>query len=1010
MNSLSKAIVATITAIAVGQGTIGWGQGKAKPPVPPAEDPNLFWREHVRLPEDSFLVHGTAQNEASWVKFTILPQADGVQKVYFQDGHTYPFHYQGALANLEIFAGMTADQFDLATLYREGRKAVLGAVIAPSIWWTATQPAEYGVQLVGRDPFTPEEVAAIFDVVREAVKTETPYRAFYFPTYEQRAAALANKDWLESQGIVISSSDRWASGNTIYSNGWALGTLKFVEGGSIREAYLAGRLGPGDILLTDGVPAETPYLAGIITLSPSTPNSHVAILSKTNGIPFLHLVVAEDVTRVQALVGHRICLRAYDAHGWTTVRVTDADGILDDAMAQEILALKKAGPLAISPVTLRGDYGTSVDALMPSDIRYVGGKAANFGMLRRAIPENSPVAAALSFDLWTDFLSQEFPDGRTLRATIEERLSPFTYPPSDMASLSRVLGDVRDLIEDGKSIGFTDAQKQAVLSFLQEPQFGFDSAKNLRFRSSTNVEDGREFTGAGLYESYSGCLADDLDGDDKGPCHCDPTRGKERGVFTAIRKVFASFYNENAYLERLRQGVDESQVGMALLVHHSFADEDELANGVAVVRRDSEWSWDITLVTQAGAVSVTNPEDGSIAEEVLVTMYSFGRYAQLVRQSNLVQLGATVMEWESDYYALGELLVKVGEEFALTTGRDRFVLEMEYKKTAPEDTLVVKQVREVPQAKETPSITPFLIKEPAEYVVLQGEFGDVFANHRLKSRWHFATRSLQLTAENLSSSLYEAASCEYMADGVLDRLEGAPSQWPQASYSYTPPGGGSGQPDEPISDSDVVATDGRTIDTWTIDDVGNPRTYRLHTENIPAAVAPSESAILTLEDFRDLLLEVDYERPVLQWNWEGPAMTARDQVRLCRAFKPSSEDLLQNRRFEGPDGATIEVSFYWPPSPKGPTAGYTAPLARWVETRIAGYTTEPIVLHGEYSQTYRPEHHNFAEHFLFEPQLEPGLPPTILAELKARDIRYIHVLAGMDSPTITTYGYGDEGL
>ncbi len=124
-----------------------------------------------------------------------------------------------------------------------------------------------------------------------------------------------------------------------------------------------------------------------------------------------------------------------------------------------------------------------------------------------------------------------------------------------------------------------------------------------------------------------------------------------------------------------------------------------------------------------------------------------------------------------------------------------------------------------------------------------------------------------------------------------------------------------------------------------------------------------------------LRLEVEYERPVLQWNWEGPVMTKRDEVRLCPVFEPSSEDLLQNRRFEEPNGVTIEVSFYWPPYPKGPTAGYTAPLARWVETRISGYTSEPIVLRGEYSQTYRPEHHNFAEHFLFEPQVEPGLSP-----------------------------------
>ncbi len=1009
MDLLRKATVAVVVVIAFGQIPAGLSQAKDEPSLP-SEDPNVLWRDHLRLPEDSFLVHGTALNEASWVKFAIVAEPDGSQKVYFQDGQAYPFHYQAAVANLDLFAGMTTDQFDRATLYREGRKAVLGVVIVPSIWWAATQPAEYGIQLVGRDPFTRDEVAAVFDLIEQAVQTETPYRAFYFPTYEQRAVALADQEWLEAQGIGISSSDRWASGNTIYSSGWALGTLKFVEGKSIRAAYLDGRLGPGDILLTDGVPAETPYLAGIITLSASTPNSHVAILAKTTNVPFLHLVVPEDVNEAKSLVGHRICLRAYDSYGWTTVRLIDTDGILDEVTVQAIVALKDPKELEIEPVTPYGQYGVAADALMPTDIRYVGGKAANFGMLRRAIPEDSPVATALSFDLWTDFLAQPLDDGRTLGATLADRLSSYTYPPADMGDLADTLGDIRDLIEDDKSVDFTDVQKQTILAILQEPRYGFDPSRNLRFRSSTNVEDGREFTGAGLYESYSGCLADDLDGDSDGPCNCDPNRPKERGVFKAIRKVFASFYNENAFLERLRMGIDESKVGMALLVHHSFPDEGELANGVAELRRSDEWSWDMTLVTQAGAVSVTNPEDGSVPEEVVVTIYSFGQYAQQLRQSNLVQLGATVMEWEDDYYALGELLVKVGEEFAQTTGREEFVLEMEYKKLAPGGRLVIKQVREIPQADERPSITAFLIQEPAKYCVLQGEFGDVFANHRLKSRWQLQTRNLWLTTENLSASLYDAASLEYIADGVQGALSGPLSQWPQASYSYTPPTGGTLRPDDPISSSDIIPTDGITTDTWKVANIPNPRTCRLNTGNIPAAVSPSVSAVLTLKDLGYLRLEVEYERPVLQWSWEGPVMTKRDEVRLCPVFEPSSEDLLQNRRFEEPNGVTIEVSFYWPPSPKGPTAGYTAPLARWAETRISGCTSEPIVLHGEYSQTYKPEHHNFMEHFLFEPRLEPGLSPDILAELKAKDIRYIHVRGGMDKPTVATYGYDEEGL
>jgi hypothetical protein len=271
-----------------------------------------------------------------------------------------------------------------------------------------------------------------------------------------------------------------------------------------------------------------------------------------------------------------------------------------------------------------------------------------------------------------------------------------------MAALSRDLSAIRSLFKNTYITSFTPAQILAIETVLQS---NFDANEKIRFRSSTNVEDSEEFTGAGLYDSYSGCLADNLDADDDGPCICDSNKTNERGVFRAIRKVFASFYNDNAFLERLRHGVNESQVGMALLVHHSFPDEIELANGVATMEKDeSQQLWNISLVTQDGAVSVSNPVDGSVPEEVAIqtdpnTIISM----DLIRQSNLVILGETVMEWEADYNELTQLLVAAAEKFESVTGKSEYILDFEYKKVAaggaaiPDGGLAVKQIREIPK-------------------------------------------------------------------------------------------------------------------------------------------------------------------------------------------------------------------------------------------------------------------------------------------------------------------------
>ena len=448
-----------------------------------------------------------------------------------------------------------------------------------------------------------------------------------------------------------------------------------------------------------------------------------------------------------------------------------------------------------------------------------------------------------------------------------------------MAALSSTLDDIRDMFTDADVTGFTDAQMQAVLSILQDPQYGFDPLQNLRFRSSTNVEDSLEFTGAGLYDSYSGCLGDDLDGDNAGPCLCDPRAQRERGVFTAIRKVFASFYNENAYLERLRHGIDEAEVGMAMLVHHSFPDEIELANGVAEVNRDAWSNWQIKLVTQKGATSVTNPEDGSIPEEVTSMRPRTACTSVAAGSPISCRSGPRSCDGKTTTQRLAGLLMKVGDEFAAVTGRGQFTLEMEYKKIAPDGKLIIKQVREIPQPDTTPSITPFLMNEPTRYCVLQGEFGDVFANHRLKSFWRIETGNLWLTEKNLSSCLYGQVSLEYEAEGKTGTLTGRISDWPKAAHSYD---------------------ESSTTDTWRIGDLENPRTLQAADEQHTC------SRTRRRERGSDRArLRVSYARSRVRetcdgWQWPGLAQTTTDQVRLCPYFEPSPQDLLQQRRLRRP--------------------------------------------------------------------------------------------------------------
>jgi len=841
----------------------------------------------------------------------------------------------------------------------------------------------------------------------------------------------------------------------------------------------------------------------------------------------VYLAIEPDVARAQSLVGHNVYLavnsESYDPS--STVKLLDVAN-LSDLEKATILAMKEASPLVIQPTIHWGQLWADTNDLQPADIGYVGGKAANFGILRRAIPDNSPPAMAFSFDLWSAFLDQslpsmapiilapgghmliladddpeqgpfhagfklsrsgedvglfdtdgrtmidcvsfgpqpadvsygrpvdggnlwqfserpspgaanspdsngtglvinelmadnettvedpdesgEYPDwielyngsgdtvilnglfltdelndptkweirppvaGPTLREEIGLRLSQYTrYPPMDMRGLSADLAAIRNLIKNPNITAFSPDLQSGITDALGS--FGFDPDSKIRFRSSTNVEDSEQFTGAGLYDSYSGCLADDLDQDDNGPCACDASDAAERGVFRAIRRVFAGFYNDNAFLERLKHGINEADVGMALLAHHSFPDEIELANGVATMKRPWGTQWSANVVSQKGAVSVTNPPADAMPEEVRIDNSPFrGPFPMLVTRSSLVPLREnTVLEWEQEYIELYELLSAAAERYCELTGKEYPLLDFEFKKIAPEAKLIVKQIREIPQPATTEYVTPFLLGESRSYQTLQGRGSNVFTNHRLKSRWTIKPRNLWLSEENLQRCIYEEVRIEYVVDGQIQYVAAEPSVLPGAEHTY----------ESPQNEWERYSA----TDTWRLQDLRNPRTYHLRTEPVFQSKLPDP--IVTPDDLR-IGIEVEYAAPVLL---DEPNTTIAEKVTLYQPWEPGDQDFLDICEFDDPNtGVSVNTQFYvrWSMMGRTPTS------VQFAQTRIEGLTTKPIVLTGFFSQSVGGGAHLCPKNFLFEPALDPDISQTTLDELVDRNIRLIYYTTG----------------
>src|SRR5690606_11357373 len=122
--------------------------------------------------------------------------------------------------------------------------------------------------------------------------------------------------------------------------------------------------------------------------------------------------------------------------------------------------------------------------------------------------------------------------------------------------------------------------------------------------------------------------------------------------------------------------------------------------------------------------------------------------------------------------------------------KTNYTLDFEYKKIVPGD-LHVKQVREIPATDEDQSHPRYLASEqPGEWCLLQGEYGDVFGNHRLKSRLMLTNRNLQLSSDQLETSIFSGMTIHYQEGGQVEILSGAPAAFPLAGHGQESPGEG----------------------------------------------------------------------------------------------------------------------------------------------------------------------------------------------------------------------------
>jgi hypothetical protein len=435
-------------------------------------------------------------------------------KIYYVNTKKYPFHkdfVNGTYLSLE-----RGKEFFDNNYLKDNRRFILGSIAyqTPIKRWTF----EYWEGTL----ISPEQVKLTADIIN----------ASFFA----RVAYKPNSLRQEAESRSIAGLQRVLQSDIAREQSYQ--ALNVAKG--IGRIHVITKLddhveiGSNEILVLDEVPLHLPPVAGVITSQPSTPLSHINLLAKGWGVPNAYIKNATTL------------LKQYDGW-WVTfdakrdayeIKRADVNQLREyqRRLAQRQDVMKPKFDLSetrlLGLVQQRARAGLSF-----------GGKSANLGEVMNArLPGIVvPDGFTIPFYYYDQFLKANKLDDAIYTLLNDQK---FVHdPPYRRARLV----ELREKVQQAK---FDGALRAQILKRVAQ-QF---AGKGLFVRSSSNSEDLPKFSGAGLYTTV-------------------PNVRGDQQLIDAIKTVWASLWNFEAYESRERASVDHSKIFMAVLIQEGINSE-----------------------------------------------------------------------------------------------------------------------------------------------------------------------------------------------------------------------------------------------------------------------------------------------------------------------------------------------------------------------------------------------------------------------------------------------------
>ncbi|MGE0076709.1 MAG: PEP/pyruvate-binding domain-containing protein [Bacteroidales bacterium] len=568
------------------------------------------------------------------------------QKIYYINSRHFKYHHE--FCNNRLENEVDLEYFNRINYSNDSERKYLLANIN---YYKSLET--YALEISPVDLMTQDDIFFLWNVVSKSTFIGDSLRLLL------NSARLQNlSSHFENRVPVLNPSDIYRNINyQAISRYKSCGILHFINNLESEK----DEINPMDIIVLNQTPLILPGVAGIIVNEFQTPLSHLAILGQNRKIPIAAYKSAFQDSALLCLNAKKVCIDVSS----DTFKINLVNKIPTPKSNQTQIKLK---------YDLEVDSIIGVEYLDKKAFKYTGYKASNFGTLFKLSKKYNFKVPECAFVIPFYFYNQHIQN--SIAKDLIDSLLNGKSNIHNNDSVKLILKNIRNAI--------TSTPIDSTLSNSIIDKIKADGRYTvMRFRSSTNAEDAKGFSGAGLYTSKTGILNDEKQSFEK-----------------AIKKVWASLWSFEAYSEREYYNINHREVYMGILVHRSFPNED--VNGVAITKnlyRPDNYGFVVNA--QLGNESVVKPEPGVISDQFICypnnanNIYTDKNTVDIIAQSSLNDYKLVMTEAEIQSLANQLELIKeyfINHTFTSKSYLD-FGLDVEFKLEGKNRELYIKQVR-----------------------------------------------------------------------------------------------------------------------------------------------------------------------------------------------------------------------------------------------------------------------------------------------------------------------------